>query len=164
MAGTSGLSLQIEAIQIRLLEKPANTGSSVSYGAHVATIGWMPDVQDGAVAGTTGRGLAMEALRGQVSSGEYAGNLQYRAHVRNIGWMAWTDSPDFTGTVGQGLQMEAIEIRLTDDLAAHYTIRYAAHVQDVGWQSPVIDGQTSGTTGLAKRLEAIRIELVPKGA
>ena len=163
-AGTSGQSLQIEAIQVRLLEKPANTGSSVSYGAHVATIGWMPEVQDGAVAGTTGRGLAMEALRAQVSSGEYAGNLQYRAHVQNIGWMAWTDSPDFTGTVGQGLRMEAIEIRLTGDLAAHYTIRYAAHVQDVGWQAPVIDGQTSGTTGLAKRLEALRIELVPKGA
>lgn len=162
-AGTSGQSLQVEAIQIRLLEKPANTGSSVSYGAHVATIGWMPEVQDGAVAGTTGRALAMEALRAQVSSGEYAGNLQYRAHVQNIGWMAWTDSPEFTGTVGQSLRMEAIEIRLTGDLAAHYTIRYAAHVQDVGWQAPVIDGQTSGTTGLSKRLEALRIELVPKG-
>jgi uncharacterized protein YjdB len=59
--------------------------------------------------------------------------------------------------------MEAIEIRLTGDLAAHYTIRYAAHVQDIGWQNPVVDGQTSGTTGQAKRMEAIRIELVPKG-
>ncbi|UVJ39173.1 CotH kinase family protein [Arthrobacter sp. CJ23] len=164
LAGTTGQSLQIEAIQIRLSEKPANSGSSVSYGAHVANIGWMPEVQDGAVAGTTGRGIAMEALRAQVSSGEYAGNLEYRSHVQNIGWTAWTDSPDFTGTVGQGLRMEAIEIRLTGDLAAHYTIRYAAHVQDIGWQSPVVDGQTSGTTGLAKRMEAIRIELVPKGA
>lgn len=163
LAGTTGQGLQIEAVQIRLLEKAANSGSSVAYGAHVATIGWMPEVQDGAIAGTTGRGLAMEALRAQVSSGEYAGNLEYRAHVQNVGWMAWTAAPDFTGTVGQGLRMEAIEIRLTGDLAANYSIRYAAHVQDVGWQAPVIDGQTSGTTGLAKRMEAIRIELVPKG-
>jgi uncharacterized protein YjdB len=68
------------------------------------------------------------------------------------------------GTVGQSLRMEAIEIRLTGDLAAHYSIRYAAHVQDIGWQPAVIDGQAAGTTGLAKRMEAIRIELVPKGA
>ena len=163
LAGTTGQSLQIEAIQIRLSEKPANSGSSVSYGAHVANIGWMPEVQDGAVAGTTGQSLAMEALHAQVSSGEFAGNLEYRSHVQNIGWTAWTDSPDFTGTVGQGLRMEAIEIRLTGDLAAHYTIRYAAHVQDIGWQAPVIDGQTAGTTGLAKRMEAITLELVPKG-
>jgi uncharacterized protein YjdB len=105
----------------------------------------------------------VEALQAQVSSGEYAGNLEYRSHVQNIGWTAWTDSPDFTGTVGQGLQMEAIEIRLTGDLSAHYSIRYAAHVQDIGWQAPAIDGQTAGTTGLAKRMEAITIELVPKG-
>lgn len=163
-AGTTGRGLQIEAIQIRLMEKPPNSGSSVSYGAHVSNIGWMPAVQDGATAGTTGRGLAMEALRAQVSSGEYAGNLEYRAHVQNVGWTAWTASPDFAGTVGQSLRMEALEIRLTGDLATHYSIRYAAHVQDIGWQPSVRDGQTSGTTGLAKRMEAIRIELVPKGA
>jgi uncharacterized protein YjdB/spore coat protein CotH len=163
LAGTTGQSLQIEAIQIRLLEKPANSGSSVSYEAHVSDLGWMPAVQDGAVAGTTGRSLRMEALRAQVSSGEYAGNLEYRAHVENIGWTAWAESPDYVGTVGQSLRMEAIEIRLTGDLAAHYSIRYAAHVQDIGWQPPVTDGQTAGTTGLAKRMEAITIELVPKG-
>jgi uncharacterized protein YjdB len=163
LAGTTGQGLQIEALQIRLLEKPANTGSSVSYSAHVSNIGWMPAVKDGAIAGTTGRGLAMEALLADVSSGEYAGNLEYRAHVQNLGWTGWSQSPDFTGTYGAGLRMEAIEIRLTGDLAAHYTIRYAAHVQDIGWQNPVVDGQTSGTTGQAKRMEAIRIELVPKG-
>lgn len=163
-AGTTGRGLQIEALQIRLLEKPANSGSSVSYEAHVSDIGWMPAVRDGATAGTTGRSLRMEALKAQVSSGEYAGNLEYRAHVENVGWTAWTESLDFVGTVGRSLRMEALEIRLTGELAAHYTIRYTAHVQDIGWQPSVRDGQTAGTTGLAKRMEAIRIELVPKGA
>lgn len=163
-AGTTGRGLQIEALQIRLVEKPANAGTSVSYSAHVASIGWMPAVTDAATAGTTGRGLAMEALRAQVSSGEYVGNLEYRAHVQNIGWTAWTQSPDFAGTVGQSLRMEAIEIRLTGELAEHYTVRYSAHVQDFGWQPAVEDGQTSGTTGLAKRLEALTVELVPNGS
>ena len=163
-AGTSGRGLQIEAIQIRLLENPDPViGSSVVYSAHVSNIGWMPEVSDGEVAGTTGRALPMEALQSGVVSTEYAGGLEYRAHVQSIGWMAWTDSSKYIGTVGRGLRMEALQIRLTGEMADHYTIRYSAHVQGIGWQDWVVDGQTAGTTGLAKRVEAIKIELVPKG-
>ena len=162
-AGTTGKGLQIEALQIRLLEKPAPvTGSTVRYSAYVSTIGWMPTVSDGEVAGTTGRSLAMEALKAGVVSSEYTGGIQYRGHVQSIGWMAWTDSSNFIGTVGRNLRLEALQIKLTGDLAAHYSIRYSAHVQGIGWQPWVADGATAGTTGLAKRVEAIKIELVPK--
>ena len=77
--------------------------------------------------------------------------------------MAWTDSSNYIGTVGRSLQMEALEIRLTGDLADHYSIRYSAHVQDLGWHVRVSDGQTAGTTGQIRRIEAVMIELVPKG-
>ena len=83
--------------------------------------------------------------------------------MQNVGWMAWTDSSNYIGTVGRSLQMEALEIRLTGDLADHYSIRYRAHVQDIGWQDWVADGQTAGTTGQTRRVEAVMIELVPKG-
>ena len=81
--------------------------------------------------------------------------------MQNIGWMAWTDSSNFIGTTGRSLQMEALQIRLTGDLADHYSIRYSAHVQDHGWMSAVSDGQTAGTTGQSRRIEAVRVELVP---
>ena len=63
-AGTSGRSLQIEALQIRLLEKTApSTNASIEYAGHVSSIGWLPAVSDGAVAGTTGQSLRLEALK-----------------------------------------------------------------------------------------------------
>ena len=74
-----------------------------------------------------------------------------------------TNSSNYIGTVGRGLRMEALQIKLTGELADHYSIRYSAHVQGIGWQDWVVDGQTAGTTGLAKRVEAVKIELVPKG-
>jgi uncharacterized protein YjdB len=58
--------------------------------------------------------------------------------------------------------MEAVQIRLTGELAEHYSIRYSTHVQGIGWQGWVNDGQTAGTTGRGLRVEAIKIELVPK--
>lgn len=162
-AGTSGRGLQIEAIQIRLLDnRDPVIGTSVRYSAHVSNIGWMPEVSGGEVSGTTGRALPMEALQSEVVSTEYDGGLEYRAHVQSIGWMDWKDSSEYIGTVGRGLRMEALQIKLTGELADHYSIRYSSHVQGIGWQDWVVDGQTTGTTGLAKRVEALKIELVPK--
>jgi len=59
--------------------------------------------------------------------------------------------------------MEAFEIKLTGELAAHYSIRYRAHVENIGWQDWVSNGATAGTSGQAKRVEAVMIELVPLG-
>jgi uncharacterized protein YjdB len=162
-AGTTGQSLRIEAIQIRLTEKPdPGAYSSTVYNSHVQSIGWMPEVSDGAITGTTGQSLRMEALQLEIDSTEYPGDILYRAHVQSIGWMPWQSSATFIGTVGQSLRMEAVEIKLTGELAEHYTIRYRAHVQSIGWQDYRYDGQTAGTTGQSKRIEAITIDLIPK--
>lgn len=76
-AGTTGLNIQIEAVQIKLVAKGGNPGSSsapafisapaLTLQAHVATLGWMNPVGNGGVAGTTGRSLAIEALKLNVS-------------------------------------------------------------------------------------------------
>jgi uncharacterized protein YjdB len=161
-AGTLGKSLRIEAVQIRLLEKPDPvSGTALEYRAHVATLGWLAPVGGGNVAGTEGRALRMEALDAAVVSSEYDGDLVYRAHVQDVGWMTWTGSADFIGTVGRSLRIEALQIKLSGELAEHYSVRYTAHVQDVGWQPWVSNGQTAGTTGQSKRVEAVKIELVP---
>ncbi|MGB7817352.1 MAG: CotH kinase family protein [Ornithinibacter sp.] len=133
-----------------------------AYSGHVQSIGWMPTVTNGDVAGTTGKGLRMEALKLKVTSEQFSGDIQYRAHVEKIGWMPWTDSSEFIGTVGKGLRIEAFEIKLTGEQAAEYSVRYQAHVQGIGWQSVRSDGQTAGTTGQAKRVEAVKVTLVPK--
>ncbi len=157
-AGTTGRALRIEAIQVRLLAKAPST----TYAAHVQNIGWMAAVSDGAVSGTTGRALRLEALRMSTARLPFAGHVEYRANVQGIGWMSWATPPTLIGTVGQGRRLEALQMRLTGELAKHYTIRYTAHVEAVGWQPWVRDGATAGTVGQAKRVEAVRIQLVPR--
>ena len=135
------------------------------YSAHVSNIGWMPEVSDGAVAGTTGRvAAACEALKAEVATRRSTPAASSTAHTcrTSDGWPGPIRRTTSARSAA-ACEMEALEIRLTGDLADHYSIRYSAHVQDIGWQDWVADGQTAGTTGQARRVEAVKIELVPKG-
>ncbi|HQY97483.1 MAG TPA: DUF1906 domain-containing protein [Phycicoccus sp.] len=141
---------------------PSVVAPTVSYRAHVSSIGWQAFAGDGALAGTTGRALSMEAIDLKLAPGALTGGLQMRAHVSKIGWMSWTSAPGMVGTTGRALPMEALELKLTGALADKYRIEYRAHVRNVGWQNWVADGQISGTTGRALPIEAVMIRLVPK--
>lgn len=61
LVGTSGRSLQLEALQIELTGADAGR-CDIEYRAHVAEIGWRDWVSNGETAGTTGQGRAIEAL------------------------------------------------------------------------------------------------------
>ena len=67
------------------------TVKNVSVSAHVQNIGWMDPVGSGNVAGTTGRGLNLEALKislevdGATSQEQVANALSVEAHVSNVG-------------------------------------------------------------------------------
>jgi len=130
------------------------------YSAHVASLGWLPDVASPATAGTTGQSRQMEALR--ISGGTLAGDIEYRAHVANIGWMAWV-GPAFTaGTTGQARQLEAVQVRLSGASALAYSVECRAHVASLGWLPWVRDGATCGTTGQGRRAEAVQLRLVAR--
>ena len=136
---------------------------SVEYRAHVQNIGWQGWVADGATAGTTGRGLRMEALNIRLSGTGVKGSIEYRTHVQDIGWQGWVADGAQSGTTGQSLRTEAVSIRLTGDAAASYDVYYRAHVQDIGWMGWATDGQDAGTTGYGLRMEALEVRLVAKG-
>ncbi|MCL2079139.1 MAG: hypothetical protein FWH17_04755 [Oscillospiraceae bacterium] len=133
---------------------------SISYSAHVQKQGWQPFVSDGEVAGTTGQGLRMEAIKIILSNAE--GDVVYRTHLEKIGWTGWSTNGDISGTTGEARRMEAIQIYLRGDISKHYDVWYRAHVQKLGWLDWVCNGATAGTTGEARRLEAVQIELRPK--
>ena len=164
VAGTTGRSLRVEAINIRLV----GTGltGSVEYRTHVQNIGWQPWVKDGATAGTTGRSLQAEAISIRLT-GELADNFDivYRVHSAYQGWLGWTSNGKDAGTMGYGYRMEAIEIKLVAKGTAIETpnafnkkamaIETSAHVQNIGWQAWVANGATAGTTGRSLRVEAV---------
>jgi uncharacterized protein YjdB len=60
VAGTTGMSLRMEAVTIHLVNSPA---WGICYQAQGENYGWQTPVCDGTVAGTTGQSLRLEALK-----------------------------------------------------------------------------------------------------
>ena len=60
ISGTTGQSLRVEAVQIKLVKKDLGLGPE--YSAHVQSYGWMDWVKNGEIAGTTGQSKRVEAI------------------------------------------------------------------------------------------------------
>ena len=157
ISGLPGSGLRIEAIQLNLYGSLAEK-YDIYYRAHVQDIGWMGWVSNGAVAGTTGRSLKIEALQVKIVEKPTYVGIEYYGHVQDYGWMSPVKNGGLAGTTGQSKRVEALVIKL-EGSAAKNNIEYAVHVQDYGWLNPVESDGVAGTTGQAKRIEAITIKL-----
>lgn len=188
--GTSGRSLRVEALSFsvatpatekvvttysdgsKVETKPRKLSGGIEYEAHVQNIGWQGKRSNGAVAGTSGRSLRVEAVRLQLT-GELANryDIYYRAHVQNLGWLDWAkNGAEAAGSADASYRMECLEVRLVlkDSAAPGSTavpyvpgasLRYRVHVQNIGDQGMRSGGATAGTTGRSLRLENIRISV-----
>ena len=134
---------------------------SVEYQTHVQQIGWQKWVKNGAVAGTSGRSLRLEALRIRLKNA--SGSIVYSTHAQTYGWLGEVSNGADSGTTGESKRLEAVTIRLTGDIAQTHDVWYRAHVQTYGWQGWVKNGAVAGTEGQSKRVEALEILLVKKG-
>lgn len=168
-AGSLGYSKRMEALEIVLVEKdstaPGETADhyrypKVSYQAHSQTYGWRAESYDSAVAGVTGQGKRLEALKIKLPDSEYTGGVTYRAYLQTYGWQDWASDGQQVGTTGQKKRIEALQIKLTGEMAQHYDVYYSVHLQKIGWTNYAKNGEIIGSTGLSKRIEAIRIQLV----
>lgn len=174
-SGSEGRNLRIEALEIKLVKKGEATiqeseafkskplPPSVNYQAHVENVGWQNFVKDGAVAGTSGRGLRVESFKMNLSDTPVSGGVAYAAHVENIGWQEEKSSNQIAGTTGKGLRIEALKILLTGEISNQYDIYYRVHIQDYGWLGWTKNGQNAGSQGRALRMEAVEAKLVKKG-
>lgn len=174
-AGTVGYGHDAQAVQILILPKdseaPGGTdGAYLDHGddeadvvvsAHVKDLGWMSSVKGGSVAGTTGRGLRIEAIQASVDWFGRNSGIELRAHVSNVGWQEWQSGT--CGTTGRSQAIEAIQVRVTGDAAESYDVWYRVHSADYGWLGWTKNGGAAGTVGLGKQVEAVQIKLVPKG-
>lgn len=134
----------------------------VEYQVHVQKKGWTNYVSQG-IAGTTGQGLRLEAMRIKVSGIEGLG-IRYRAHVQSYGWLDYVENGSLAGTTGKSKRMEAIQIELTGEQAANYDVYYRVHAQTYGWMNWAKNGEVAGTKGFGKRMEALQICILPKGS
>lgn len=128
----------------------------VEYRAHVADLGWLAWVQDGATAGTTGQSRRMEASQMKLVNSTM--EICYSAHVAGIGWMNPVCNGAVSGTTGQSRQMEATRVWL-NNAPAGCNIEYRAHVAGMGWLGWAQNGAQAGTTGQGRRMEALQAKL-----
>ncbi|MBO5550756.1 MAG: hypothetical protein J5966_02255 [Lachnospiraceae bacterium] len=110
-AGTSGRSLRLEGINIRLTNKDHSGG--IRYKTHVQDIGWQDWKYDGDMSGTSGRSLRLEAINIELT-GEMASyyDIYYRVHAQDVGWMGWAKNGASSGTAGYSRRLEGIQIVL----------------------------------------------------
>ena len=137
----------------------------LNYQAHVSNIGWQTEVKEGEIAGTTGKSLAVEALRlNMVLPEGIEGGIEYAAHVSNIGWQKSVQNGEIAGTTGKSKCIEAIKINLTGDIAEKYDVYYRVHSANFGWLGWAKNGEYAGSAGYARAVEALEIRLYKKDA
>lgn len=116
-AGTEGKSLRIEAININLINAPAN--AAIIYRAHVQNVGWQNWKSNGQMAGTSGQSLRIEAIEIKLQNMDKY-TIEYQVHVQDYGWSGWYIDGETAGTVGQGKRIEAIRIRIVSKYKRNY--------------------------------------------
>lgn len=147
----------------------ARVTPSVSYRTHVQNMGWQDFVSEGAVSGTSGKGLRLEGIEVKLDNPGYDLGISYQTHIQNIGWegdtaRGWKSNGSMSGTEGLGYRLEGIQIKLTGSDASNFDIYYQVHAQNMGWLGWAKNGESSGTAGYGYRLEGIKIVIVPAGS
>lgn len=168
-SGTAGFGARLEALETALVPKGAEAPGETAHAyidagalyqpvqlqAHVQNIGWMDPAENGA--GTTGRGLHLEALKMIAPA-----SVSAQAHVQNIGWQQARGAGEIVGTTGKNLQIEALRMHLEGGDALKYDVYYRVHAANVGWLGWAKNGADAGTAGAGYGAEAVEIRLVPK--
>lgn len=109
MSGTSGLSLRLEGIEVKLNTKGYDLG--IEYSTHVQNYGWQGFRSNGAMSGTTEEGLRLEAIKIKLTGTDADKfDVYYQVHAQNVGWMDWAKNGAQSGTAGFGYRLEGIKI------------------------------------------------------
>lgn len=126
------------------------------YRAHVEKLGWLAPVHDGQVAGTTGYGLRLEALK--IDTRKLLGvRLKASAHIQGIGTVdyGYIDHDTIIGTVGQSKRLEAVMLEF-EGLPNGKKVYIQMHFDKDGW-GRVVPGGDAGSFGLGKEAQAIKL-------
>ena len=113
MSGTSGQSLRLEGINIKLDNQEYS--GNIEYATHVQYVGWQGFKKNNEMSGTSGQGLRLEAIKIRLT-GEMAEHydVYYCVHAQNFGWMGWAKNGESAGTAGYAYRLEGIRIVLVE--------------------------------------------------
>ena len=172
-AGSQGFARSLQAVRIALVKKgdtPSfsvgdsfrlSKATDVSVTAHVAKRGWLKAVSGNQVAGTTGQGLSMEALKVSVVNPPCTGTVELNGYA-NGAWQGYRTGA--CGTTGKSIAIQALKIRLTGELSQRYDVWYQVHIANSGWLDWTSNDAAAGSIGYGRAIQAVRVVLVQKGS
>jgi hypothetical protein len=106
----AGESLRLEAIELHANASDYDIG--VRYKTQVENNGWQDFVENGALSGTVGESLHLEAIKIELTGADTdLFDIYYQVHIQNIGWLDWAKNGEPAGTEGYGYRMEGIRIQ-----------------------------------------------------
>ena len=87
---------------------------------------------DGAMSGTSGRSLRLEAINIELY-GDMAKyyDIYYRVHAQDVGWMGWAKNGASSGTAGYSRRLEGIQIVIVKKGASAPESTYGGIYQNV---------------------------------
>ena len=143
------------------VQKPGDKAYSenrINYRVHQQSVGWLPHVEDGQVAGVTGFSKRIEAIK--IDCKMPGVKIKAKGHIQGIGWEDYGEITSNTviGTTGQEKRLEAISLE-TEGLPDGMNIYVRYHIETEGWSDWIKGGTIAGTVGLGKRMEAIQIKI-----
>jgi uncharacterized protein YjdB len=153
MTGTSGRSLRLEAIEIRLTGYMADN-YDIYYRVHAENFGWMDWAKNGQSSGTAGFSYRLEAIEIVLVEKGGAAPGPTMTPFRDV------NDPNATNPTKPAEPTDPVNPDPpVNPPGTDESVRYQTHVQDIGWQDWVSDGEMTGTSGRSLRLEAIDIRL-----
>ena len=135
-AGTTGKSLRLEGIRVRVASDGYGLGGSISYRIKPISGSWSGWASNGSDL-TSAKGV--ETVEIKLSGGlASAYDVYYRAHVSGVGWRDWAKNGASAGSLGTTRTIEAIQIRLVSKggSAPGPTAYPLGTVVKTGWQNP----------------------------
>ena len=143
------------------VQKPGDKAYSenrINYRVHQQSVGWLPHVEDGQIAGVTGFSKRIEAIK--IDCKMPGVKIKAKGHIQGIGWKDYGEitSDTVIGTTGQEKRLEAISLE-AEGLPDGMNIYVRYHIETEGWSDWIKGGTVAGTVGLGKRLEAIQIKI-----
>lgn len=160
--------------EVKPEQKPGKAANDYGlwYRAHCESVGWLDPVHDGQVAGTTGYGKRMEAIKITPPKGvtlnvmtheQGRGDVIYRGVCKGQSSGTGSSANDpIIGTVGKSKRLEAVNIAVVRNENPNLTkkkLKYRVHVQGTGWTGWVTAGHWAGTKGKSRRIEAIQMRM-----
>lgn len=76
-------------------------------------IGWQDFVRDGALSGTEGKSLRLEAIKIKLTGTDAEKyDIYYQVYAQNYGWLDWAKNGEESRTAGFGYRQEGIRIKV----------------------------------------------------